>query len=299
MKVLFTNALYGGLTGSEISVYQLAREFQKRGWIVYVWSPYVYGALGGSFNPTDKLAQIPECDLGIISHQRCKDALKHVRTSINVCHGVIPPEEKPLEDADFYVGLSEEITEASKYPFYLIRPWLDLSLYKSSGPVNQPIEKVLFIGRYSGGDIPRVACEQLGLEFWHVTHEPNIPAAINWADLVIGMGRAVYESLACERPVICFEDRPYQKDEHNGDGLITSTSVFTARHCNCSGRALKIRFDVDGLVAEIRKARAATALPQWGRKYAEGHHDVVKAVDSFLGIYNEDDKQKSSDKNEE
>ena len=77
----------------------------------------------------------------------------------------------------------------------------------------------------------------------------EIEKAINDADLVIGLGRSAYEAMACGRPVVIYDHRPYSKCY--ADGYLKKECIEESLKMNCSGRRFKYELSSEELELEI------------------------------------------------
>lgn len=239
MKILLTNAFLGGKTGSETWVETMATELGKEHQ-VYKWTP-------GN--------EIPECEIAIINHNICLNKLKDLPIKkIFTSHGVIPDLEQPVQGADMYVSVSEEVQEnlqTQGYESIIIRNGIDCDKFKSIQPVNQQLKNVLFSSNYPSKieDKIFIVCEELGLNFRRIgakNSTSEVVEAINEADLVIGLGRTAYEAMACERNVIIY-------DYNGADGYCTPETLLEYRKNNCSGRRYKKDYSIEDIKKELLK----------------------------------------------
>src|SRR5690606_35971545 len=77
----------------------------------------------------------------------------------------------------------------------------------------------------------------------------DIENAINEADLVVGLGRSAYEAMACGRPVVIFDHRPYSNCY--ADGYLKNDIIEESLKMNCSGRRFKLELTSKELESEI------------------------------------------------
>src|SRR5690606_33723798 len=80
----------------------------------------------------------------------------------------------------------------------------------------------------------------------------DIERKINQADLVVGVGRSLYDSMACGRAVISYDVRTYM-EEGKGDGYLDENNISEALKFNCSGRRFNIKFEKESFKNELKK----------------------------------------------
>jgi hypothetical protein len=116
------------------------------------------------------------------------------------------------------------------------------------------------------------------LNFKHLGGEErheNVEDYLLWADMVIGLGRSVYEAMACERNVIIY-------DYMGGDGFVTPESILQFRKKNCSGRTNRIAYSPEQLRAEMSKYDP-TIGPQL-RAYILENNNIEIIAQEYLAL---------------
>lgn len=270
MHILLANYIIGGQTGSETWTATLANELTKQGHQISFFIP-------GSYIPQD-------IDLAIINHNTCLAELKDLPCKkIFTSHGVIPDLEQPVEGADVYVSVSEEVQQNLKdkgYDSVVIRNGIDLDKFYAITPVNEKLTSVLFSSNYQSSARLKVklACEQLGIHFRDiggVYRTKDVLSAINRSDLIVGLGRTAYEAMACERNVLIY-------DYNGGDGLATPETLLEYRKNNCSGRRYKHDYTVEDI-----KELLTQYDPTLGKKlraYINEHNNMAKVAEMYLTL---------------
>ena len=220
------------------------QEFIRRGHKVHVYTP-IPNALWPFMPPFDPSSRY---DLGVLNHSNCLTFLrdKAIAKIIYTSHGVIPQPEWPVDGADVYVAVSEEVRDGHKMEGYdarVIRNPVDLHRYRSTREPNKALKSVLFLSNYGWTveEMTRVAAD--GLDFVRMggaERRRDIEEWINSADLVVGLGRTVYESMACERNVVIH-------DYQGGDGFVTPQNMSEFRLKNCSGRTNRYKYTAQEL----------------------------------------------------
>jgi len=270
MRILLANYILGGQTGSETWVASLKEQLETKGHQVYTRTPQQ----NIDFTP----------DLAIINHNTCLHAFRHLQCKkIFTSHGVIPDLEQPVEGADVYVSVSEEVQANLKdkgFESVIIRNGIDCQYFKSTEPVNQELKRVLFSSNYGGTARLKVklACEELGIQFETIggIHKTkNVLEAINRADLVVGLGRTAYEAMACERNVLVY-------DYNGGDGVATLDTLPQYRQNNCSGRYNRHDYSVEDIKNLLKQYNPK--LGKHLRGYIIENNNMEKVADEYLEL---------------
>lgn len=242
---------------------------------------YLRDELGVSFMSKN------EYDLILVTHNVTVEALYRKGPIIQICHGAILELELPSPYADFHVGISREVCDSldkKGFENILVLNGLDLEQKRCLTPLNPQLKKVLSLSQSEDANMMlRNVCSKLGLEFLSFNKHKNptfhIEQRINEADLVVGIGRSVYDAMACGRPCIVFDSRDYNGNK--GDGYLHPYLFNDFVKANCSGRYLGKHFSEDMLIDEFRKFN-----PNDGeelRKLAEVHLNVERTAADLLG----------------
>lgn len=194
---------------------------------------------------------------------------------VYVSHGIID-HERPPEGADAYVAVSEEVRDKWDWPKppTIIRQPIDLDFWHPDTATTPDID-VLRFGYYGGMEWLPGMCRDMGLSFHHMRNETD-PLVIRhtlWrAGVVIASGRSALEAMACGRPVIVADERPY-----NGGAVIGGLDV----RANYSGRG-GAPADADLMSRCIETAQQVGGEPF--RANVESCHDARKIVDQLLAL---------------
>ena len=195
-------------------------------------------------------------------------------------------------DVDSLVSMTEEVRE--KQNSVLITQGIDCSRFRPTSNVKKDNPRVLSMVRSEkANDIIRKSCELLSLEFvgWSEPASYNdysdnerttfeVEKEINKADIVVGLGRIVLESLACGRQPIVFDDRFYQGNL--GDGIVIPSNIDDLAIYNFSGRYSNKSFSVDDMVEELKKYDSNHS--EFFRNYILKKFNVIDKVDEYLSL---------------
>ena len=248
-------------------------------------STYVQDELGVPFMSKEKY------DLILATHNVTVKMLYKKGPIVQICHGAILGLEFPSIYADFHVGISREVCDSldrKGFENALVLNGLDLQQKRPIRPVNRKLRSVLSLCQSEDANaMLRNVCNKLGLELRafnkHTNPTFHIEREINEADLVVGIGRSVYDAMACGRPCIVFDSRDYNGNK--GDGYLHPHLFNAFVEANCSGRYRGRHFSEDQLIDEFREYR-----PDDGerlRVIAEAQLDVVQTTDALLDAINQ------------
>lgn len=205
---------------------------------------------------------------------------------VQTCHSAFTMLEYPIKGASAYISISEEIQLYLKvrgFQTEIIRNGIDLNRYCSKRPLNVT-PKVLSICQ--GDDtLLKDACAKLGWRFINVPKEVgsriwHIEDLINDADIVVGIGRSLYDAMACGRACISWDNR--KLNPFNGCGYVTADNWYACAKTNFTGRGFPQIHTVDGLVAELKKYNPEDGKVM--RSFAEKELDAHKNVKRYLDI---------------
>ena len=300
-------------TGGGTLIYTINMELLRRGFDVEVYSP-VPGIVSKkmiNYISKDKINQ--EYDLLLIFHKNILEFIikkgikgKKIFTMTGIGSQDIPmgfagpktyKENKSFidilnNDVDSLVSMTEEVRE--KQNSVLITQGIDCSRFRPTSNVKKDNPRVLSMVRSEkANDIIRKSCELLSLEFvgWSEPASYNdysdnerttfeVEKEINKADIVVGLGRIVLESLACGRQPIVFDDRFYQGNL--GDGIVIPSNIDDLAIYNFSGRYSNKSFSVDDMVEELKKYDSNHS--EFFRNYILKKFNVIDKVDEYLSL---------------
>jgi len=190
-------------------------------------SAYAEDELGVPFMSKDRY------DLVLAGHNVTVEMLNGKGPIVQICHGAILGLEFPSIYADFHVGIFKEVCNSlTKKGFdnILVLNGLDLQQKRPEKPIHPQLKKVLSLCQSEDANAMLWnVCDKLGIEFSSFNKHKNptfhIEKEINKADMVVGIGRSIYDAMACGRPCIVFDSRDYNGNK--GDG--TYTRIYSVR----------------------------------------------------------------------
>lgn len=274
MKLLIANHNLLSWGGTETWTLTLAEEFKRLGHEVCLYAP-----TGNSIAP-EFPSSSDSYDLALINHNTNLESLKDLPCKkIFTSHGVIPSLEQPTHGADVYVSVSEEVQDnlkAQGYESVIIRNPIDTKRFYPTRKVHKKLENVLFMSNYQGKarEVIKTACEGLNLRIWGQSNQTSDAVTeMNWADLVIGLGRTAYEAMSLNRNVIIY-------DYNGADGFATEELLLEARKNNCSGRRFKKDLDANDLKNLFANYNPHLQL----RDYILQNNNVTNIAQAYLSL---------------
>jgi len=236
------------------------------------------------------LATLPDkkYDVALLSHHTCFLLPIHATVKVQICHGKYPSLEQPTFLADGHVAISQEVSDhlgALGFPSIVIPNPINLDRFKPTTPPQPNLRKILSLCQGETANLLLEKCckangweleclNKFGTSRWDIEH------AINDSDLVVSLGRGVIESMACARPVVVFDARPYA--EPLMDGMITDENREELARHNFSGRSRKIIPSQDLLTAEIRKYDSA--MGEANRSYVVRTHGASSIASQLVQL---------------
>jgi glycosyltransferase involved in cell wall biosynthesis len=297
LKILVATNHLKNIGGSETFTYTLAKELKRQGHQVEVFT-FHEGLVSKKIKEegipviTDILFPVnSNYDLILANHNTTVEYLrgKFPQTKIiQTCHGTGNKFEQPNKKADKFVAISDEVSQhlQERYSIlpFIITNGVDCERFRSVKPLNEKIQTVLSMTHSNSLNIRlREILKKKGIKLITMNKYKNpkwnIEDFINMADMVIAIGRGVYESMACGRPVLVLDERKYQG--LLGDGFLTQYNIHDSILFNCSGRWQK-RTDIENMIEE--------AIEQYDYKtefyedYAREHLNIQKQVEKYLAL---------------
>ena len=159
-------------------------------------------------------------------------------------HGLVYENDIPKEEILYYIdkvvcvsqAIQKFLSEKNIDSLLNYQP-VDCERFSPKNMLREKNIKVLSMVRGELNNMIRCACEildyeyigwQKPVEYYFHSHDEddvifNVEDRINEADIVIGIGRIIYESLSCGRNALVFDAREYQGNL--GDGMVTPDNI--------------------------------------------------------------------------
>lgn len=295
MKILVGNNGFGNPGGSETYAYALIEELVRRGHEVHAVAKIGPGMVSDRLRRLgvpvyfDKMEG--KYDLLLLSHSTSIERVTDVSGfRIQTCHGIYPLVEQPVKGMDAYVSISKEVkNHLSKKGFTstVIYNGIDCGRFYPIVPIHGRLRNVLSLAHSNtANQIISRACDIIGCDLM-IRNKYKAPVwemekLINWADMVIGLGRGIYEAMACSRNAVIFDYRSYMGETPLGDGFCTSSNVSKFLKNNCSGRYSRLGFDAESLAEEMLNYNSEEG--QKLRLFVLEKLDIEKQVDKYLAL---------------
>ncbi len=268
-KILIGTNHLDQIGGSESYTYDLIKALKNIEGIEVEYFTFSKGDVSDKIEEELQVSFMSEkkYDLIIANHNTTVKELYGKSAIVQVCHGIIPDLEQPSPLADYHVGISEEVSDHLidlGYPNSVILNGIDVDEKKSIVAPNEELESVLSLCQSEKANkLLKKVCDDKGLEFKafnkHVNPTLNIEKHINKADLVVGVGRSIYDAMACGRPCLIYDNRGYNGNK--ADGYLRPRNFWKYVKNNCSGRYLNRKYTEKDLVRELEKYN-----PQHGKE---------------------------------
>lgn len=292
MNVLVGNNHLDAIGGSEIYTYTLIKALSQKENVNVEYFTFHKGKvseriekeLGVSFRTRKKY------DLIIASHHPVVKRLFAYGPTVQVCHGTIVDLEHPSPLADYHVAVSQEISDflnSKGYANEILLNGIDLKTKTPDKELNTEIKNVLSLCQsVEANEVLSEICEEEGWGFTafnkFINPTFNIEKVINNHDVVVGLGRSIYDAMACGRACVIYDQRDY--NGNLGDGYLSPDLFERLSLFNCSGRYSRKVFTKEELKKEFFKYNAQDGKVL--REIAEAKLDVTKLAESFLVLMN-------------
>ena len=296
MKILVTNNTLGSPGGSETYAYALISELHNRGIDVEALTASSVGIIATKL--TEKGIKISRgaakersYDLILASHLSSHPIINNLQgKKIQTCHGPMHHLEQPMSGIDGYVSVSEEVQahlQSKNIQSSVIYNGVDVDRFSPKKPIGDSVKSVLSLSQHGPfNTFLKKMFEKRGIAFKSLNKfaSPvfNVEDYINEADLVISIGRGVYEAMSCGRPVLCLDNRQYMGAIPTGEGLLTENNMTECLKNNCTGRRYKISFNEQSIIQEIEKYNPS--IGEWARQFVLNNLAISKQVDKYLSL---------------
>lgn len=279
MKILISNIWMKQPAGTECWCVAMANELMRRGHQVKLYTPEP----GKFFEQAGLNMASPGEEFDFILDNHCVTAGKFEGRTIHTCHG-IGEHEKPMTGA---VNVAVTDTVANRWHLrYIIPNGVDTDMLKPVMAPDRKLHKVLSLCKTASADeMLGKVCDMLGLELTTTYKNEvfDIGSLINENDMVVGVGRSLLDAMACGRPVISFDDRPYYPTRYLGHGYIRRNDFPYYTVDNFTGASLNRHWDVGSLAEEFRKYDPADG--GINREYIVNHLSIANTVNAYLALY--------------
>lgn len=202
-------------------------------------------------------------DLILANHNTTVKELFSKAPIIQICHGTLPELEQPSPLADYHIAVSEEISShllSLGYANDIVLNGVDIQTKKPTRNINKTLTSVLSLCQSDkANEKLSIICNKKGLRFQaynkHKNPTDSIAHEINNFDLVVGIGRSVYDAMACGRPSLIYDHRGY--NGNRADGYLRPENFNKYVKMNCSGRYLNRQYQEKELIRELEKYNPA------------------------------------------
>jgi len=301
--LLATNHLFA-FTGSEITLYTIAKFLKEKGHDVFVFAKYVDPGFIGVFKGiapvfTD-LHQIQDhhYDAAYVQHHTAALEVRHHFPDLPIVLaslGVLPfLEQPPIVDLNIsrYLAISEEVKAnlmskgIPEDTITFFRNIVDSEKFCPHREIAKvPRSAIIYSYRIDNKTVATIqqACETIGIQCSRIgekpglLHQDDVAAKLNQADIVFTLGRGAIETMMCGKIPIIY-------DYLGGDGMVTPHNIHELMRCNFSGRLHGVSYTVQQLIEEIKKYK-----PQNGpdlRRLALEQFDAGRGIDTLVLILN-------------
>lgn len=282
--------------GSETYTYAIAAELVRQGHHVECIACGKPGIVSSKLREIGVVTHFDpiyqeEYDMALMSHSSSIAMLKGVQAfKVQTCHGVYPALEQPVLGMDAYVSITREVSDhlqELRIPSTIIYNGIDCERFYPKKNIKRSLRSVLSLAHSDmANDIIREACRDLGLKFVEQNKYKNpiwkVEDLINEVDLVVGVGRSIYEAMACGRNAVVFDHRAYAIDEALGDGFLTDTNISKYIENNCTGRYSNKAMGVKDLKEEFSKY--SSYMGEALRDYALQYLNIEVQVKKYLEL---------------
>jgi len=296
MKILLTNTHMFQLGGSETYTYAIAKELYTCGHEVdlFTLAPGMVSdrieleglakVVGG--------ASLSFYDVGLINHNTCFEVVKsHCAVTILTIHGLFDKREIPAEGADAYIGISDEIRDVlmgkHRIKAKVILNGVDCERFGGGFlPIHAKPRVILSMCQgYNARRLVWDAAGLLGAEYLDVDGSQTewaVQEKMKQADVVVGLGRSLYEAMACGRNVFVYDCRMYMRS-CLGDGFVTPWNIRRIQETNFSGRRFRAQFTPTTLADHIQRYYDE-AYGKINREYALKNLNIKNQVGKYMAL---------------
>lgn len=289
-KILVATNHLAEIGGSELYTYDLIKALNVRPDVEVEYFTFNKGLISDKIEEElhTPFMNKKRYDLIFANHNSSVKELFSKAPIIQICHGTVPELEQPSPLADYHVAVSDEISDHllnMGYANDVILNGIDVQAKKPVRPLNNTLQSVLSLCQSDKANAKlKAICRAKGLHFQAYNKQENptvsIEQKINLFDLVVGIGRSIYDAMACGRPSLIYDHRGYNGNK--ADGYLRPENFSKYVQMNCSGRYLNRQYQEKELIRELEKYN-----PEDGRKLrniALAQLNAYKMVNQLLNI---------------
>lgn len=293
MKILLMSPWQEFFLGTETHIYAMAQELKELGHEVSVFTFLKKVSWEFLRNLDIELLEdeVPDrFDLAIINGNNCFVKVPKSAFKIFISNGTVPSVEYPIPGADAYVSISEEVQHNLKkhdYPTVIIPNGINHDRFYSTKKISKKLKTVLLLNNQMKQDwqdfhtINNV-CNKMGIALIPVglgfgTTQWEVERLINETDLVLSMGRGIYESMACGRNAIIIG---YGRIV----GLVENKTYPEFIKFNCASRVVHPLITEENLTSEFKKYNQSQG--EKNRKLSLKYNNIKNTIQNFLDLYN-------------
>lgn len=288
-NICIANGTYKWIGGTDTFNWAMAKAFKELGYNVYYYSPNMDGR-GVTEKYLNEIDVHPYLEglplLACFANQQSGSHFVGKCPVVQTCHSRYTGLELPIKGAKAYVSISEEIRDylkGLKWSTTLLRNGCDLDRYYPATAL-QATPRVLSICQ-GNDEMLRRACSVLKWQFTSVPKETgkriwHIEDLINQADIVVGIGRSLYDAMACGRVCISWDNR--KLNPNCGCGYVTKENWHEFAKTNFTGRGFPRIETVRQLLGELRKYNPKDGADM--REMAEEELDARKNAVRYLEL---------------
>lgn len=302
--LLATNHLFA-FTGSEITLYTVAKFLKEKGHRVTVFAKYtdpgftgVFKGIAGIFSDLRQMHG-HRYDAAYVQHHTVALEVRHRFPDLPIVLaslGVLPfLEQPPIVNLNIsrYLAISEEVKAnlikkgVGEADITIFRNIVDSEKFQPHlKPAKTPQSAIIYSYKIDDGKMTAIlkACATLGIRCRRIgerpgaLHQDAVAGQINKADIVFTLGRGAIETMMCGRIPIIY-------DYQGGDGMVTPENIHQLMRCNFSGRLHGVAYTVQQLVEEIKKYNPENGILL--RSHAKELFDASRNVDALIQILQE------------
>ncbi|GHU16313.1 hypothetical protein FACS1894163_05450 [Spirochaetia bacterium] len=294
MRILVANRFLARTGGSENFTFAIIEEMVRLGYDVEYFT-FLKGDDANAVSRQIEKLGVPfmkreSYDLILASGNNMIRYLSQYGFVIDTMHGVLPGVEEPSAFADLYVSVSPYICEFYKkqgYDSKVIMNGINCRRFKPKRDLPNKLCKVLSLCQSKESNVfISKCCAKIGVKFAkaekNIENKWSIEDDINEADLVVGIGRSLYDGMACGRAVVSYDKRSYRDPGHEGDGYLTKANIHQSMYRNCTGTHA---FTEKEFINELEKYNPSDGNDM--RDIALAELNVEKTVPEYIKYWNE------------